>query len=442
MVDMKNYLQQFSESLFKKLLPNEELSLSLHSEDSLFLRFNNSKVRQNTTVSQHELTLTYQAEKRIIKYTFPLTLELTVDLSAAVEKMSQARNDLPATDENPQSFSIVNNGASVVYKKIDRPNDEAILKIISELFSDSDLAGFWCSGPLRKASVNSKGQFHYFETDYFFFDYSLYNGPKAAKGFYSGETWDLEHFKIEAAETKNKLNLLLKPTVPVLPGKYRVYLEPMAVAEILGTMAWGALSQAAYHQGRSPFKKLKEKESLLSEKFSLIENFDLGLCPMFNSFGEISTSEISLIKNGQLNSFLTSTATAQEYGLIPNQASSTEMPRSPEICAGSLEQKDILKKLGTGLYISNLHYINWSDLQTARLTGMTRFACFWVENGEIMGPISDLRFDATVYHIFGAGLIDLTAQQEIFVDTATYQKRSMGGMKVPGALIEDFNFTL
>ena len=73
---------------------------------------------------------------------------------------------------------------------------------------------------------------------------------------------------------------------------------------------------------------------------------------------------------------------------------------------------------------------------------MTRFACFWVENGEIIGPISDLRFDETVYNIFGSGLVEFTNHQEIFVDTATYMKRSLGVLKVPGALIENFNFTL
>ena len=31
----------------------------------------------------------------------------------------------------------------------------------------------------------------------------------------------------------------------------------------------------------------------------------------------------------------------------------------------------------------NLHYLNWSDNIGGRITGMTRYACFWVENGEI-----------------------------------------------------------
>ena len=111
----------------------------------------------------------------------------------------------------------------------------------------------------------------------------------------------------------------------------------------------------------------------------MLENFNLGLTPLFNSVGEVSKPEVMLIENGKLVQFLTSTATAKEYNLTSNKASSGEMPRSPEVRAGTLKHDEILKKLGTGLYLSNLHYINWSDVQTARLTGMTRFACFWVE---------------------------------------------------------------
>lgn len=441
-INFKNYLSELSQKIFSHLNPNEELGLFLHSEDSLFVRFNGSKVRQNTTVSQHELTLTLQADHKVLSLTFNLILDLATDLETALSKLAGARIDLAATDVSPKHVDLENHGTSETYKKIERPSDEEIPALIAEIFADSDLAGLWCSGPLRRASLNSHGQFQYFESDYFFFDYSLYNGPKAAKGFYSAEKFDLEQFKIKASETKNKLSLLNKPTVQVPRGQYRVYLEPMAVAEILGTLSWGGLSQAAYNQGRAPLKKLKENETPLSDKFTMLENFNLGLTPLFNSVGEVSKPEVMLIENGKLIQFLTSTATAKEYNLVSNKASSGEMPRSPEVRAGTLKHDEILKKLGTGLYLSNLHYINWSDVQTARLTGMTRFACFWVENGEIQGPIADLRFDETIFNIFGKGLIELTADQEIFVDISTYQKRSMGALKVPGALIQDFNFTL
>lgn len=441
-MDFLSYLKKISAEIFNLLQADEEASLSVHSEQSDFIRFNQSKVRQNTTVHQHELEVQYQKNQRSYKFKFNLTLNLETDLKKVENIFKQLRIELPQTDINSQFVPFVNNGQSETFKKSQRPDTAEIIEIICKTFADSDLAGLWCSGPLRRAAINSKGQFHYFETDYFFFDYSIYDGPRAAKAFYSEENWNLSQFQQTAQQAKNTLSLLKKPTLKINPGQYKTYLGPMAVAEITSLFNWKALSRASYEQGFAPLKKLVEQEILMSEKFNLSENLNLGFSTPFNRIGELSPSELPLIKNGKLENFLVSTATANEYKLKSNFADPAEYMRSPEIRAGALKESEILKQLGTGLYLSNLHYINWSDVQSARLTGMTRFACFWVENAEIVGPIQDLRFDDTLFNLFGKNLIDLTETQHVFTDTATYSQRSLGAMKVPGALLRCMNFTL
>lgn len=439
---MQIYLKKLSEALFNLLKSGEDLSLNLHSEESDFIRFNQSKVRQNTFVRQHELEFLYQCNQRSYKAAFSLTMNLETDVATAQNILTSLRNNLDKTDVNPKFIPIENHGTSEVYKKSNRPSTAELISIITSTFSDSDLAGFWSSGPLRQASINSKGQFHYFENDSFFFDYSLYNGPRAAKGFFSESNWNEQVFLNKAQETKNTLALLGKPQVKISPKSYATYLKPDAVGEIMSMFYWGSLSRKSFEQGYAPLKKLQTKEKLFSKKFSLIDNNLLGLDSHFNSLGEKVPDQLPLIENGELKNFLISSATAKEYNLTSNFADSHEMMRSPEIRAGTLAEQDCVKKLNTGLYLSNLHYINWSDVQAARITGMTRFACFWVESGEIVGPIQDLRFDDTLYNIFGDHLVDFTENQEIFTNTMTYSKRRSGGMKVPGLLLSGFNFTL
>jgi predicted Zn-dependent protease len=440
--NMKSYLKTLSQDIFSQLSSDEELNLFVHSEESQFIRFSQSKVRQNTTVHQHEISVTYQKEQRKIKFTLNLCLEPAIDTASIMKELQVCRTQLPQTDIYPQFVPMDNNGVSESIKKVDRPNDLEMLKIIAESFADSDMAGLYCSGPVRQVSINSKGQFHYFENDFFFLDYSIYNGPKAAKGFFSCEKWNEKDLRENIHQAKAKLDLLNLPTVNVTKGKYRAYIEPMALLEIIGMFSWGSLSYSVLRQGRSPFQKLQQNETSLSPKLNLIENLGLGYVPSFNSIGEVADKELNLIENGKLINLLTSTASAKEYGVPSNKADPREGLRSPEIKPGSLAQADILKKLDTGLYLSNLHYINWSDVQSARMTGMTRYACFWVEKGQIKGPIQDLRFDDSMFNLLGSNLIDLTTHQELFVESATYQKRYLGAYKLPGALIEDFNFTL
>jgi predicted Zn-dependent protease len=236
--------------------------------------------------------------------------------------------------------------------------------------------------------------------------------------------------------------LLARPQQDVKRGTYRTFLAPQALAELLGMTGWGALSAAAWKQGRSPFKKLAEGEARLSPLLSLGENFAMALTPRFNALGEVSATRLPLIANGELKSLLVSARTAKEYGLAANGASESERPRAMDVAAGSLTEGDVLQALGTGLYLSNLHYLNWSDPMSARVTGMTRYACFWVEGGEIVGPIKDLRWDESLYDALGSKLMALTSHVEIDAAVDTYHQRSLGGSRTPGALIDAFTFTL
>jgi len=211
-------------------------------------------------------------------------------------------------------------------------------------------------------------------------------------------------------------------------------------------LAWGALSYSAYKKGSCAFKRLAEGSETLSTQISLRENFDLGLTPHFNSLGELPPRHLDLIKNGRFQQFLVSSRSAQEYGVASNFAESSadshESPRALDLAGGHLPEQNVLKALDQGLYLSNLHYLNWSDLQSARVTGMTRYACFWVEGGEIAAPIEDLRFDNSLYAILGRDLEDLTREPHVDISTSTYFQRALEGKRAPGLLLNRFQFTL
>lgn len=62
--------------------------------------------------------------------------------------------------------------------------------------------------------------------------------------------------------------------------------------------------------------------------------------------------------------------------------------------------------------------------------------------GEIAGPIKDLRWDESLYDALGPKLMALTTYSEIDPAVETYFHRALGGSRVPGALIDNFTFTL
>jgi predicted Zn-dependent protease len=115
---------------------------------------------------------------------------------------------------------------------------------------------------------------------------------------------------------------------------------------------------------------------------------------------------------------------------------------SVSLTPGDLPADEALARLGTGLCIGDLWYLNFSDRPAGRVTGMTRFATFWAEDGRIVAPVLVMRFDDSLLDLFGARLVGFTSRAEELVDNGTYGGRSLVGCRAPGMLVEGMEFTL
>jgi len=174
----------------------------------------------------------------------------------------------------------------------------------------------------------------------------------------------------------------------------------------------------------------------------LTENTAEGTAPAFQSDGFVKPPAVALIGGGKLAEALTSPRSAKEYGLATNAANGAESPESLDMAPGDLPEPGVLQALDTGLYISNLWYLNFSDRPAGRVTGMTRFATFWVERGRIAAPVGPMRFDDSVYRMLGENLLALTRECELLPDASTYGARSTSSARLPGALLSSLRLTL
>jgi predicted Zn-dependent protease len=433
--------EQLCTLLLDSLTADEHLSIDLAGEQSHFMRLNRAKVRQSGTVTDGEVTLRLSHRQRTATISLPFTSH-AADCAAALDALNDLRQELPHLPEDPYIVLPQNYGSSHEVYPGQLLSPDAAPDAILPMVQGVDFTGIYASGEIVRANANSAGQRHWFATETFFLDYSMIApSEKAVKATLAGQTWDAAKFQAQIEESKAQLQALDRPVKTIEPGRYRTYLAPAAIAEIMGMFSWGGVSESSLRQGGSALAKMREGKNL-SPLFTLKENFSRGTVPRFNSQGEIAPEEVPLITSGKLVNTLVNARTAKEYGLTSNAANGGESLRAPEVATGTLRTEEILAQLGTGLYLSNLHYLNWSDRVGGRITGMTRYACFWVEQGEIIAPIQDLRFDDSLYTFFGENLEAVTEFQAFIADVDTYESRSLGGALVPGALIQDFTFTL
>jgi predicted Zn-dependent protease len=434
---------QLVEALLNDLKTDEAMTLELVGEDSQFVRFNGAKVRQTGCVTDGQIQLTLMHHQRHAFWEFPFTGAFEIDWQRTKQGLDEIRQEIEQLPEDPYLVLPAGNATSREVHEGYLLTSDATVSAILPSVAELDFTGIYAGGSLVRAYADSAGQKHWFRTESFALDYSLFTkAGQAVKGTFAGSEWDQSAYVAKLADSRQQLERLTQPAKTIPKGQYRTYLAPAAIAELVAMFSWGAVSEASMQRGGSALAMLQRREKQLSPLFHLTENFAWGLVPRFNELGEIAPIELPLIQAGVLVNTLISSRTAKEYDKVPNGASGGEYLRSPEILPGHLATCDILKALDTGLYISNLHYLNWSDRPTGRITGMTRYACFWVEQGEIVAPIENLRFDESLYRFFGENLLALTEVQEFIPEVGTYDNRQLGGCWVPGVLVEDFTYTL
>ncbi|MEB3233502.1 MAG: TldD/PmbA family protein [Leptolyngbyaceae bacterium] len=425
------------------LWEGEHFTLELTAEQSQFTRLNHAKVRQTGIVADGNLDLTLMANERRSFRTFPLTGDRALDTSHITEALQSLRNELPQLPPDP--YLVLPRGSNTsrdAYAGTLLPSDQIAMELLTPV-ADLDFTGIYAGGTIIRGYADSAGQLHWFATASFTLDYSIFTADgQAVKGTVAGRNWNPDDYQAKLTDSRKQLERMAVEPKAIAPGSYRTYLAPAAVAELISMLSWGGVSEASLQKGDSALNRLRRGEATLSPQFVLKENFSQGLVPRFNDIGEVAPLSLTVIEQGQLCNSLISARTAKEYGLASNGAAGWEGLRSPDVSPGTLATPDILKALDTGLYLSNLHYLNWSDRPTGRITGMTRYACFWVENGNIVAPIENLRFDDSLYQFFGEQLVALTDQAEFIPEVGSYERREIGGTWTPGILVDQFAYTL
>lgn len=440
---MQDYFYTLADTITALLHRDEVYLCTLRGEASDFVRFNRSAVRQAGTVAQRFLNLDLVQGQRHAAGDVALTGELDEDRSRVAQTLDGLRTQLPYLPDDPYLFYASDVHSSVQHGSNTLPESREAVSAILDAGRDRDLVGFYAAGAIYTGFANSLGQRNWFDSYSFNCDWSLYfQADKAVKSAYAGFVWDPAEFAHKVDLAAAQLDMLRRPARTIPPGRYRVYLAPAALEDILNTLAWGGFGLKDHRTKQTTLLKMVEEGARLHPAVTLREHTQGGVAPNFQSAGFIKPNHVTLIESGVFRNCLVSPRSAKEYGVPTNGASRGERPESLDMAPGDLPRHEIMQRLDTGVYINNVWYLNYSDRAACRMTGMTRFATFWVEHGEIQAPLNVMRFDESVYRLLGEHLLGLTAEQEMVLDTSTYHQRSTGSSRIPGALIDDFSFTL
>jgi len=226
---------------------------------------------------------------------------------------------------------------------------------------------------------------------------------------------------------------------PFEPGRYTVVLEPQAVADLLGSFAFSFDARAA-DEGRSPLSspggKTKLGERIFDERISLYTDPWHPELPGSQAAQDgLPAQKFYLARNGILENLIYSRFWAKQ-----KQKEATPGPVNSimESSVTPVSLEEMIQDTKKGLLVGRFWYIRSVDPRTALVTGLTRDGVWYIENGNVIHPVRNFRFNQSLLQLLASGNVDLVGAPE-----RVGSSEAQGGNPVlfPPLKVKEFHFT-
>jgi predicted Zn-dependent protease len=123
---------------------------------------------------------------------------------------------------------------------------------------------------------------------------------------------------------------------------------------------------------------------------------------------------------------------------LPAPSSIGPFPWNIAMESGNATKEEMLASTKRGLWVSRLHYVRPVHPQKAIITGMTRDGTFLIEDGEIVGPVKNMRFTQSILEALSD--VEMLGQ-DTKLGREGFMENFIGGVRVPAVKIGRFTFT-
>lgn len=297
-----------------------------------------------------------------------------------------------------------------------------------------EAAGFWEDSTGYAAMMNSAGLFAYNIATNVNFSVTVRTTDGKGSGYATRGYNDVTKLDIiKATQIATEKSLGSAAAKAIEPGKYTVILEPAAAAVLLERILFGLDARQA-DEGRSFLSKAgggtRLGEKLVDERVNIYSDPFNPELPTGTWAGDGRPQEkIFWIEKGVVKNLTYSRYWAQNKGVkaVPG-------PDAMIMEGGTKSLAELIQNTKKGVLVTRLWYIRDVDPQSLLLTGLTRDGTFYIENGKIMYPIKNFRFNESP-------VIMLNNLEELGKVERTVSVESNVNYLLPPLKIRDFTFS-
>jgi len=265
-------------------------------------------------------------------------------------------------------------------------------------------------------------------------------GSSAGSGHaFSVAVGDLDAAAVGALAAKRARDS--EKTFDAKPDEYEVVLAPEAAATIGVFLAVYGFNAKSFEEGMS-FAEIGAQQ--FDEAFHLYDNAsdERARGIIFDSEGT-PKRHIDLVEDGKTMALAHNRRTAKKAGVdstgnsFPGAEMFGPVPFNLFIEGGDKTQEELISEVERGIYVSTFNYCRILDPKSMVVTGLTRNGTFMIENGEITGAVSNLRFTQSFLEALALGKIKGKGNDARFADS----EFGAGFVHAPSMRLEGWNFT-
>ncbi|MBD2103131.1 TldD/PmbA family protein [Leptolyngbya sp. FACHB-261] len=418
----------------------EAVVVKLTGGDSALSRFSSNQMTQNISETKLTLSVTSLFGHRSATAS---TTDLDPDtLRATLRRSEELAQVAPEDPEfvpllEPQTY----NAAVPAFDAATASSSPLVRgEWVQQVTALSNQAGVDGSGTLStearlRAIGNSRGLRACDRTTLAEFSFTARTATGSGSSWGTRTAFALDQLPItELTEQLIERSLQSRQPRELSPGQYPVILDPAAFSSLLPWVAWNLDGRAA-DEGRSFMSRTDDqgkpvgsrvREPLFSPLVQVYRDPAHPLLQLGHFFLQddgLKADRLAFIEAGVPVTLAYSRYWAQQQGVEATG------PLAPLVMTGSDQSlNDLIAQTERAILISRAWYVRYVNPRTLVVTGMTRDGTFWIENGKIVYPIKNLRFNQSLPEMLQA--VDAVSQAQRFDNNV-----------VPGVRVKAFNFT-
>lgn len=416
----------------------DSASVSIASSQNTNIRFANNDLTTNGSIRGLSLTVSSSFATRSASVTIDRT-----DIEALKEAVARSEAMAKLAPENPEFMPPLGPQAYAEPKCWDEATASAGMADLAAkaapVLEASRKAGVKSAGYLECAAVsrisgNSAGLFLYQpETGV---DFSMTSRIEEGRGSGWASRQSTTMADIDLAPVGQRAiekSLASRNAVAADPGRYPVILEASAVRDLVRSLIY-ALDRRSVDEGRSFLNGLGGLDAIGAEVFGhrATVRSDPGDARVASSVADWSglpAGEETWIEAGKLKQLH-----CGRYWAKHESVDAQSMPTNLLVDGEGKDLADMMSGVERGILVTRLWYIRMVQPQTLLLTGLTRDGTFLIENGEVVGPVKNFRFNESPINVLKNLAASGVPERVLGSETAS-------PMLVPPMLVDGFNLS-